>query len=325
MDIILITKYLTTTIILFTGMIFYFRVAGKYNIIDKPNGRSSHDYVTIRGGGIVFWLAAMLYCLNLSSLKDLTGLSGFFALGITLISAVSLWDDIKSLPNSVRILIHFVSISCIFYGLEIFGIGNGWLIMAAYLFSVGVLNACNFMDGINGMTGLYSLAVLTALQIVNYQVIKFTIPEFINYAIIACIIFLFFNFRKKARCFAGDIGSVGISFWIVTLLLQLMIKDRSFIWIFFLSVYGVDSICTILHRLYLRQNIFKAHRMHFYQMLSNEWGISHLKVSAMYASAQLLICGLIIYFREYQVQFAVTMIIILSVVYSLKFRKIKKS
>lgn len=173
------------------------------------------------------------------------------------------------------------------------------------------------------MTGLYSLAVLTALQIVNYQVIKFTIPEFINYAIIACIIFLFFNFRKKARCFAGDIGSVGISFWIVTLLLQLMIKDRSFIWIFFLSVYGVDSICTILHRLCLRQNIFKAHRMHFYQVLSNEWGISQLKVSAMYASVQLLICGLIIYFREYRTQFVIATVIILFFVYLQKFRKDK--
>ncbi|MDR2384154.1 MAG: UDP-GlcNAc--UDP-phosphate GlcNAc-1-phosphate transferase, partial [Tannerella sp.] len=210
----------------------------------------------------------------------------YFLIGLTLICGVSLWDDVATLPNRVRIVVHFLSISLVFYGLGLFTLLPWQLIIVAYIFFVGVLNAYNFMDGVNGITGLYSLAVLIALQYVNYQLVPFTNPDFINFAILACLVFLFFNFRKRAKCFAGDVGSIGISFWIVTLLLQLMIKSHSIIWIIFLSVYGVDTVFTILDRIRLRQNIFEAHRLHFYQILSNEKGVSHLKVSFLYAFVQ---------------------------------------
>jgi UDP-N-acetylmuramyl pentapeptide phosphotransferase/UDP-N-acetylglucosamine-1-phosphate transferase len=258
--------------------------------MDKPNERSSHDYITIRGGGIVFWLAGTIY--SLFHFPE----SLYFLTGLTLICGVSFWDDIASLPNKIRIVIHFLSISFVFYGLNLYAVLPWYLILAAYIFFVGVLNAYNFMDGINGITGLYSLAVLIALQYVNYNVQPFAPPDFITYAIIACLVFLFFNCRKKAKCFAGDVGSLGISFWIVLLILQLTLASGSLIWLFFLSVYGVDSIHTLLHRLYLRQNIFKAHRLHFYQILSNDRKIAHWKVSSSYALIQLSVNGLIIYF-----------------------------
>jgi UDP-N-acetylmuramyl pentapeptide phosphotransferase/UDP-N-acetylglucosamine-1-phosphate transferase len=330
-----IFQYFLITITLFIGILIYFKIADKFNIIDKPNQRSSHNYITIRGGGIVFWLAAMLYCvLNLLSFKNLTG---FFAIGITLICAVSFIDDIKSLPNKIRIVIHFISISCVFYGLEIFTIFPVWLIIIAYIIFVGILNAYNFMDGINGITGLYSLAVLVALQIVNYchcgldpqSPAHFAPPEFINYAIIACAVFLFFNFRKRAKCFAGDIGSFGIAFWIVTLLIMLMIATNSVIWLMFLAVYGVDTVCTILHRIYLKQNIFEAHRLHFFQILTNEKGLSHRLVAAIYATVQLIICLSVIfvyiYFQNLTIIFSATILVILVLVYLLKFKMMKKT
>jgi UDP-N-acetylmuramyl pentapeptide phosphotransferase/UDP-N-acetylglucosamine-1-phosphate transferase len=298
-------------------MILYLKLAGRYGIIDKPNQRSSHNYITIRGGGIVFWLAGFLY--SVFHLPE----SLYFLTGFTLICAISLWDDISSLPNRNRIIAHFFSITLIFFGLDLFSLYPWWLILIAFILFAGVMNAYNFMDGINGITGLYSLVVLGGLQMVNYQIIPFTDPDFINYAILACIIFLFFNFRKRARCFAGDIGSLGISCWIVTLLLQLMLKSESLIWILFLSVYGVDSVCTILHRLYLRQNIFEAHRLHFYQILSNERGISHLKVSTGYAVVQLVVCAVVIFAYQYDTawewMYGVVMMAALSLVYLLKF------
>jgi UDP-N-acetylmuramyl pentapeptide phosphotransferase/UDP-N-acetylglucosamine-1-phosphate transferase len=223
----------------------------------------------------------------------------YFLVGLTLVCGISFWDDIVSLSNRVRIIVHFLSISLVFYGLNLFTLLPCWTIVVAYIFFAGIMNAYNFMDGINGITGLYSLAILTALQYVNCHIIAFTPPDFIYYAVLACFVFLFFNFRKRAKCFAGDVGSIGISFWIVTLLLQLMLVSGTFVWIFFLSVYGVDSVATLLHRLSLRQNIFKAHRMHFYQVLSNEHGISHRKVAAGYAFVQLLICGIIVYSYEH--------------------------
>ncbi|GHU67793.1 UDP-GlcNAc--UDP-phosphate GlcNAc-1-phosphate transferase [Bacteroidia bacterium] len=306
-------------------MFVYFKLATKYNIIDQPNSRSSHDYITIRGGGIVFWLAATLWFLITNYKLRITNDGIFFIFGLTLISIVSFWDDIKSLPNKIRIVIHFISITCVFYGLGIFSTLPWYLIITSYIFFVGILNAYNFIDGINGITGLYSLTILIALQYINQQQIHFTEPDFINYAIIACIIFLFFNFRKKAKCFAGDIGSMAISFWIVTLLLQLMLKTDSIIWIMFLAVYGVDSVGTILHRIYLQQNIFKAHRMHFYQILANEKHLSHQLVSSLYAVTQLLICGIIttihFYFPAWELTAAIAILLILSLIYLLKFKQ----
>jgi UDP-N-acetylmuramyl pentapeptide phosphotransferase/UDP-N-acetylglucosamine-1-phosphate transferase len=312
----LVSNALFVIVFLFLAMIFYLKVANKYNIIDIPNQRSSHNYLTIRGGGIVFWLAGLLYSVFIYQE------SFYFLIGLTLICAVSFWDDVSSLPNKVRILIHFFSVSLIFHSLGLFSLYPWWLILITFIFFVGIMNAYNFMDGINGITGLYSLAILIGLQYVNYWIVSFANPNFINYAILACLVFLFFNYRRHAKCFAGDIGSLGISFWIVTLLLQLMLKSNSFIWMLFLAVYGIDSIYTVLHRLYLKQNIFEAHRLHFYQVLSNEKGISHLKVSALYAFVQLIVCEVIIYFYNKSENWIVSIGIIgiLSLVYLLKFR-----
>ena len=311
--------YLIVIAILFVAMIFYVRLADKFNIIDKPNERSSHDYITVRGGGVVWWLAGVICALLY--LPE----SVYFLTGITLISIVSFWDDISSLSNKIRITVHFLAITVLFYGLGIFQILPWWQILFAYVFVVGILNAYNFMDGINGITGLYSLSILIALQYVNSQIIHFTPSDFINYAILACLVFLFFNYRKQARCFAGDVGSMAISFWIVCLLLQLMLETRSLIWILFLTIYGVDSVCTIVHRIYLRQNIFKAHRMHFYQILTNEWEISHLKVSAGYALMQFIISMVIVALYRWHQSVAwiagMGMVVLCGLGYLLKFRR----
>jgi len=300
-------------------MLLYLAIAERLRIIDKPNGRSSHNYVTVRGGGIVWWLAGVMY--SLLYLPE----SIYFLIGITLISGVGFWDDVSSLPNSIRIIIHFLAVGILFYGLGIFRVLPWQAVILASVFFVGILNACNFMDGINGLTGLYSLAILIALQYVNLKIVAFASPDFINFAVAACIVFLFFNYRNRAKCFAGDVGSMAVSFWIAALLFQLMLKTQSVLWILFLTVYGADSVCTILHRLYLRQNIFEAHRMHFYQSLTNERGMSHLKVSAGYALVQFIVCMIIIaVYRRSPTAAGVAgicMLVLCGLGYLLKFRK----
>ncbi|MDR0295627.1 MAG: glycosyltransferase family 4 protein [Prevotellaceae bacterium] len=317
-----IFHYFLIAAILFIAMLLYFRIADKFNIIDKPNERSSHTAVTIRGGGVVFWLAALLYLLTCDA--D----NWAFFVGITLIAAVSFWDDISSLSNKLRIVIHFVAISLVFYNLELYQNLPWWQLLMAYVFFVGTLNAYNFMDGINGITGLYSLVVLAGLQYVNWEVIAFVNPDLITYPMLTCLVFLYFNARKRAKCFAGDVGSMTIALWIVTLLLILMVTTGSVLWILFLLVYGVDTVCTILHRLYLRQNIFKAHRLHFYQVLANERKMAHVKVSATYALLQALICALTVYVYITGVMSDVLILLLvgfpLILIYLLKFRRYKK-
>jgi UDP-N-acetylmuramyl pentapeptide phosphotransferase/UDP-N-acetylglucosamine-1-phosphate transferase len=312
-------QYAIVAILLFSGLLLYFKIAGRYHITDKPNERSSHDYITIRGGGIVFWLAAALYVLYAATVETLqaTSLQIAFLIGITLISTVSFIDDIKSLPNKIRIVIHFLSISCVFYGLNLYAVLPWYLIITAYIFFVGILNAYNFMDGINGITGFYSLVILLSLQYINQNHIHFTAPDFINYAIISCIVFLFFNFRKRAKCFAGDVGSMAISFWIVTLLLQLMLKTNSMIWILLLAVYGIDTVLTLIHRLVLKENIFQAHRKHLYQQVANEMKTPQLVVSTVYGLLQGIIAVGFFVFYEYQYIYFVVVIIFLSMIYIL--------
>jgi UDP-N-acetylmuramyl pentapeptide phosphotransferase/UDP-N-acetylglucosamine-1-phosphate transferase len=169
------------------------------------------------------------------------------------------------------------------------------VVIAFYILAIGIINAYNFMDGINGITGLYSLVLLAGLQYVNMWQTHFINADMIWLPVIACVVFLYFNFRKKARCFAGDVGSVTIAFWILTLLLKLMVTTNNWVYILFLAVYGVDSILTILHRLILKQNIFKAHRLHFYQLLVNECKIPHLIVAIGYALIQLIVIALILF------------------------------
>jgi len=314
-------EYTILGLVLMILMLLYFKVADKFNIIDKPNQRSSHTEITLRGGGIIFWFSALLYFVQHFQNNY------FFFTGITLVSLVSFWDDIQNLSNKIRISVHFISITLIFYDLGLFNLVPLWGVIIAYVLAIGLINAYNFMDGINGITGLYTLVVMGSLLYVNTKIQLFTDGNFIKYAMIASLVFLFFNYRKKAKCFAGDVGSIAIAFWIIYLVLKLILITNSVIWLLFLAIYGVDAICTILHRLYLKQNIFEAHRLHLYQVLSNEYKIQHRLVSLYYALAQIVVSVLVIYFYQ-KVQDLVLFVFIITpllLIYTLKFYLLNKN
>ena len=281
-------QYLLITLVLFLLELLYFKIADRYNIVDKPNHRSAHTEITLRGGGIIFWFAALLYFAQ--HIEN----NYFFFAGISLVSLVSFWDDIQSLSNKVRIAVHFLAISLIFYDLGVFESVHVIGVLVAYILAIGLINAYNFMDGINGITGLYTLVVMGSLLYVNQKIKVFIDADFIQYAMMASLVFLFFNFRKKAKCFAGDVGSIAIAFWVIYLVLKLILVTNSLVWLLFLAVYGVETVCTILHRLYLKENIFEAHRLHLYQVLSNEYKIQHRWVAAFYGIAQVVISVLVV-------------------------------
>lgn len=308
-------EYTILGLLLMISMLLYFKVADRFNIIDKPNERSSHTEITLRGGGIIFWFSALLYFV-----QHFQGNYLFFT-GITLVSLVSFWDDIQSLSNKIRISVHFLAITLIFYDLGLFASVPVFGIVLAYILAIGLINAYNFMDGINGITGLNTLVVMGSLLYVNSKIQLFTDGSFIKYGMIASLVFLFFNYRKKAKCFAGDVGSIAIAFWIIYLVLKLILITNSLIWLLFLAVYGIDSVCTILHRLYLRQNIFEAHRLHLYQILSNEYKLQHRLVSFFYALAQIAVSILVIvlYQKVDDIVLFVIVIVPLLFVYSVKF------
>lgn len=313
-------QYFFILLILLIVEFLYFKVASHYNIIDKPNHRSSHTEITLRGGGVIYWFAALIYFVQHGQENYL------FFTGLTVVSVISFWDDIQSLSNRLRLSAQFFAISLVFYQLGMFLILPIYTIIIGYVFFVGVINAYNFMDGINGITGLYTVVVMGFLWYVNEYVILFTDSTFIVYPILASVVFLFFNFRKKAKCFAGDVGSIAIAFWVVFLLLQLMLVTNSIVWLLFLAVYGIDTVFTILHRIYLKENIFEAHRWHFYQVLSNGCKLQQRLVAVLYAVLQLFVSVVVVfgYGTLSEIWVFILILMPLLLLYSIKFYLLKK-
>ncbi|QPH38359.1 MraY family glycosyltransferase [Pedobacter endophyticus] len=274
---------------LFALEILYFKLADHFNIIDKPNHRSSHTAVTIRGGGIIFTLAALIFFCTFSFQYP------YFILGLFAISLISFLDDILTLNNKIRLAVHLFSVLLMFYQWELFSLPWFWLPIAL-IFVIGTINAYNFMDGINGITGGYSLLAIATLYYINEYIVSFTSAELLIVVGLSLLVFNFFNFRKKAKCFAGDVGSVSIAFIIVFLLGQLIIQTQNFSYVLLLLFYGLDTVTTIAFRAIRKENIFEAHRSHFYQFLSNEKKLPHLLVVAIYIGVQFIINLTIIYF-----------------------------
>jgi UDP-GlcNAc:undecaprenyl-phosphate GlcNAc-1-phosphate transferase len=279
----------TFFLVLFTLELIYFKIADKYNIIDHPNHRSSHTKVTIRGGGIIFTIAILLSSFYLSWEY------GYFLIGLLLISFISFMDDIKPASSKIRILFHLISVGLMFYQLGIYNLPFYWILLG-FVMVIGTINAINFMDGINGITGCFGLVTLLTLYYINRSIVLFTDEKYLMICILALLVFNFFNFRTKAKCFAGDVGSVSIAFIIAFFLLQLIIKTNDLNYLLLLLFYGLDTATTILFRILRKENIFEAHRSHFYQFLVNERKMPHLLVAVLYMLVQGMVNAILIIF-----------------------------
>ena len=306
--------YLIILVLLFLAELFYFRIADKYNIIDKPNERSSHTRITLRGGGIIFYLGALVYFLTSQFEYP------WFMLALTLVTVISFVDDIRSISQGLRLVFHFTAMGLMFYQWELFTL-PWWTVVVALIACTGIINAYNFMDGINGITGGYSLVVLGALAFINHWVVSFVEPGLIYTMLCAVLVFNFFNFRKRAKCFAGDVGAVSIAFIILFLIGKLIIDTEDFSWIVLLAVYGADSVLTIVHRLMLHENIGLPHRKHLYQIMANELKIPHVAVSLTYMVVQGVVVAGYLVLREYGYVYWAGSILLLSILYLLFMKK----
>jgi UDP-N-acetylmuramyl pentapeptide phosphotransferase/UDP-N-acetylglucosamine-1-phosphate transferase len=290
--------------------LLYFKIANRYNIIDKPNERSSHTRITLRGGGIIFYVGVALYFV-------FEGLQypWFFA-GLTLISLISFADDIRPQSSKIRIVIHFLAMGLMFYQWGLFDY-PWYFSVIALVFCTGIINAYNFMDGINGITGGYSIVVAGCLLYTNIFIVNFVDSNLIYSTMLALLVFDIFNFRTKAKCFAGDVGAVSIAFILLFIIGKLVIITGDFSYIVFLAIYGVDSILTITLRLILKENIFLPHRRHAYQLLANELKVPHVYVSLLYVVLQICISIGYFAFKSTPYIYLVAVISILSFVYVL--------
>ncbi|MFV8378248.1 MraY family glycosyltransferase [Flavobacterium sp. LB3R33] len=301
--------YFALIIILIGIELFYFKIADKYNIIDKPNSRSSHSSITLRGGGIIFPIAISIACL-------LGYISWPVTLGVVLVAVVSFIDDIKPLPQLPRFVSHVLAVGLVFYELHLF-YEPLWLLPIVFVLLIGWVNAFNFMDGINGITVLYALTAIVSFSFLPIN--EASLPLLITMGL-SCLAFGIFNVRKKAKTFAGDVGSISMALFLGYFMIKTIIDSGQLGYILFFSVYGIDAIITIISRLLRKENIFQPHRCHLYQYLANEVGYSHILVAFIYAGFQLVINALVVYmdFNGYLTLFFIGgFLLLLTVIYLL--------
>ena len=284
--------YAIIAVLLLAAELLYFKIADKCNIIDKPNERSSHSTIVLRGGGIIFPIS-MIVWLILGIVNGEWGtVQGYlpFMCGLVLICGVSFWDDVQSLPDSVRLVAQFVAIALMLWSMGIMNWTMWWVVPIALVVCVGASNIINFMDGINGITAGYALAMLVPLLLLN-KAYGFIEESYLIVAILGVLVFSIFNFRPKgkAKCFAGDVGSIGIAFIILFAAGRLIIQTGDVTYLILILIYSVDSILTICHRIMLHENLGEAHRKHAYQLMCNELKIGHVKVSLLYMVLQLAV------------------------------------
>ena len=310
--------YSIITILLFIAELIYFRIADHFNIIDRPNERSSHTQVVLRGGGVIFTLSLWIW----------SCWQGFeypwLLAGVTLAAVVSFIDDIHTLPVKLRLFVHFLAVAMIFMDIRFTHLEMWWVVIIAAIMCAFMVNVYNFMDGINGMTGGYSLAVLIPLYLKNKELIIETGNGFVDSSMLvvlglSLLVFCYFNFRAKAKCFAGDVGSIGMALILIFCIGKLVLLTEDMTWLIFLAVYVVDGVLTIIHRLMLHENIGESHRKHAYQLMANELKMEHVVVSFIYSYLQLGISLMMVYVIPNSVLahwvYAVVIVVVLALSY----------
>lgn len=284
--------YVIVLVLLVLAELFYFKLADKFNIIDKPNERSSHSSIVLRGGGIIFGLSMVAWAVLMALQGEWQVVTDYlpFLAGLLMVAGVSFWDDVRSLPDSVRLVVQFLAMGLMFWSMGILHWEMWWMVLIALIVCVGATNVINFMDGINGITAGYALAVLLPLWLLNVE-IGFIEPSYLVVAILGVLVFCVFNFRPKgkAKCFAGDVGSIAIAFIMLFAIGRLVVLTGDVTYLILLLVYGVDGCLTICHRILLHENLGEAHRKHAYQLMANELKIGHVKVTLLYMAMQLVV------------------------------------
>jgi len=282
--------YISIAVILLVAELVYFKIADHFNIVDKPNERSSHSRIVLRGGGVIFTLSIIAWAvIMLVQGNDITGYIPFLV-GLLMVAGISFVDDIHSLPDSLRMAVQIVAFLLMFWSLGMMQWSMWWVIPIALFFCVGATNIINFMDGINGITAGYGLAMLIPILLLNTNM-EFMEQSYLIVAIIGILVFSYFNMRPKgkAKCFAGDVGSIAIAFIILFAIGKLMLATRDVTYIVFFLFYGIDGGLTIFHRIMLHENLGQAHRKHAFQLMSNELKMGHVTVTMIYSIGQLAV------------------------------------
>ncbi len=310
--------YLYVILLLVAAEMLFLLLARRSGFVEVKYREAGADTrKPLKGAGIIFWVAALLY-----AIFNPSEFAWWFFGGITLVAAVGFWDDARIASTWARLILHLAAASIAFHVTGVFEEITWWNVVVAYVGFIGVLYTFKFMDDAHGMTGLYSLSVLLPLLFINHYTETLTGEDFLAYPILAASVFLVFNLGK--RSVTGDVGSLSVGFWITTALIMLITETGDWIWIGLVMVHGVDTIMTMGHRTFLRKPLLKREKLHFYQVMTNELRLDERLVSIVYTVIQLGISALLIAFYPTMGKMIFwIMLVVLVLAYLVKFRLLK--
>lgn len=298
---LLIIAFLVAAFFSYRATAFIITMLKKQQVMDMPNDRSNHSLPTPRGGGIAIAGIGLAGFLMVSFW--INELSGAWPLIIAawILGMVSFSDDVKGLPVKIRF---FVQILAVAMGLlllpvqALLQIEAVWLLVLIYLFIafawIWFINLYNFMDGIDGITGVETISILVGAAII-FAMKDFPAANMALYAMVfagATAGFLFFNWHP-ASVFMGDVGSVVLGFFVGWILFQLMLLGDFIPAIILPLYYLMDSGITITKRLIAGENIFQAHSQHYYQQAVRN-GLTHSQVSLKILQLNIVLIALAI-------------------------------
>ena len=297
--------YIFTFIVLLLSLQVYFPFARKRNMLAGVNHRSSHTKPVITGAGFIFFFSYVIYAGYLFFTSSEPFPWCFFA-GMTMLSAISFVDDLEEVWFLWRLLVQIVATFLMMLQvlmetqtMNVIPSVTLWIaVFMAWGFSIGLLNMYNFMDGLNGMLGSLILSSLVPMWLINNYVRTYAANELFYFTLIPTLIFMFYNARKQAKCFSGDVGAIAVGFTMTYLLIKLMVETSNFVYLAMYTMIFVEAGLTIVQRLFAGDNIFQPHRIHLFQLLCNEGKRNHVLVSAVYGGIQLLI-GLLLFAMNY--------------------------
>jgi UDP-N-acetylmuramyl pentapeptide phosphotransferase/UDP-N-acetylglucosamine-1-phosphate transferase len=302
-----------------------------FGLIDNPDERSSHLISTPKGGGIGILAAFFLICVAFR-------ISVFFWLPAVVLSLLSLLGDRVEISQRFRLAFHFLLTGLFlyniskpnFFGVVFVGYRPKWLELVLIslfflLFIVGTANFFNFMDGINGIAGISGAMAFGFLGVISWQRNDPEALMILSFGLaIACIGFLIWNF-VNAKVFMGDVGSILLGFVFAGLVVKLSdnIKDLA-CYSGFLFLFYSDELTTMIERIKKKESLILAHRRHLYQVLANEGGISHWKVSVGYGLIQLLISSSLLFIEDLGMYSVFLLLTVLFIIFAGSSHYIKK-
>lgn len=276
----------------------------RVNGYDVPNARSMHVSPTPRGAGVALFVGVVAGFLEIGDVPVFIWLAtaGFMMIGLA--------DDLRSLSVKTRVL--FQIALAIPVTLLVSADAHRSLLIALFgaMLMVATVNAVNFMDGINGITGLHA-AIWGTVYIAALE--SLGQPSFSMVAVVLAVIglsFLPWNW-VKARAFLGDSGSYLIGALVSTLALVGVTLGAPLAFLGPLAIYALDTGTTLAYRIRAQEGITRPHRGHTYQRLVLQ-GMTHVSSALLTAAftVAVSVLSLLSLNRSVLIQFALLIAIV---------------